>query len=732
MDVADSKPVVFHPLERREAHIVPGPTLRDWPLSSAPDAPGREPLERALFQALRRRWALACGVGLLLGALGAALTWVLLPPRYTAQATLYVSAQASRGLFTSQEGTEDFGAYQRTQAVVVKSRAVLAAALRQPGVAERQQISEQSQPLRWLTENLKVEAKQAPEILHVSLTGEHAEDLPEILNSVLQAYIQELAAKERLKHPVRVEQLQENYRRLEDALRRKRTLLRDLETSLGVDPPQLLALRYQSALTQLAAVEKEAMQTKIALKGAQLELAFWKQREKDPAAQLETDQNLEQLLAKEPGYQALVMRKMQLEEEVSRVQGLAAPGVRDRMMQTQQKELEAANRELSARRQTLQPLLAAQQRSKLEARTSVLEAQNEAMAAELKRQDQEVKRLAGAIRSPDRATADLESLRDEVNQAEQLLKKVGEQRDMMKVEPPLPLRVSVLESAAVPQTMDVRRHAKTSGLVGLVLCSCAVLGICFLEHRQRRVHAGEDVLHGLGMNLLGSLPTEPRLAGKTRRALRNQTNDNALLTVSMDFVREQLLKNTTPDSLRTLMITSALHDEGKSRLATQLAASLARTSCKVLLLDADMSHPTLQQQFKLPGSGGFAELLRGEIGFDEVEYRAPMHGLWLMPLGQWSDATSTVLAGERGQLLLELLRGRFDFVIVNGAPVLTTSDVLLLGRQADGVIFSIQCEVSQIPLVQDAHQRLGSLGIPVLGAVVSGVRSTTRPTSVAG
>jgi succinoglycan biosynthesis transport protein ExoP len=729
MEVADSKPVVFHPLERREAQLVPSPAQRDWSLAAGPDSAGGEPLERALFQALRRRWALACGAGLLLGALGAALAWMLLPPRYTAQATLYVSSQSSRGLFTSQEATEDFGAYQRTQAVVVKSRAVLEAALRQPGLSERRQIGEQSQPLRWLTDNLKVEAKQAPEILQVSLAGEYPEDLPEILNSVVQAYMQELTAKERVKHPVRVEQLQENYRRLEDALRRKRSMLRDLETSLGVDPPQLLALRYQSALTQLAAIEKEALQTKMALKGAQLELAFWKQREKDPAALLEADQNLEQLLAKEPGYQVLVMRKMQLEEEVSRVQGLAAPGVRDRMMQNQQKELEAANRELSARRQTLQPLLVAQQRAKLEARVNVLDAQNEAMTAEFKRQDQEVKRLASAIRNPDRATSDLESLRDEVSQAEQLLKKVGEQRDMMKVEPPLPLRVSVLESAAIPQTMDMRRHAKIAGLVGLALFGCTVLGICFHEHRQRRVYAGDDVLYDLGMNLLGTLPTERGLTGKTRHALWLESNDSALLTVSMDFVREQLLKHT-PSALRTLMITSALHDEGKSRLAAQLAASLARTGCKVLLLDADTANPAIHQQFELAGSMGFAELLRGEVGIDKAEWRAPMHGLWLMPPGKWSEETSTLLAGERGRLLLEMLKGRFDSIIINGAPVLTTSDALLLGRQADGVIFSIQCEVSQIPLLQDAQHRLSSLGIPVLGAVVSGVRCAARATGV--
>lgn len=722
MEVHEATPVMMSPHSRRGPALptIAAPTM---PLAAYPAAASGDSLERALFQAFRRRWPQALGLGVLMGLLGAGLTWTLLPPQYNSQATLHVSSQPTRGLFSVPDGTEDFVAYQRTQAAILRSREVLEGALRQPAVAERPTISEEPQPVAWLAQNLKVESKLGPEILTVSLAGDHADDLPIIVNAVVQSYIQELATKERAKQPVRVEQLQENYRRLEENLRRKRALLRELETTLGIDPPQVVTLRYQSALNQLAATEKEVLQTRIALKNAQLELALMKQKDRDLSGFLEGEQGLELLLVQDSSYQMTMQRKVKLEEELGRVQGLAAPGVRERMMQDHMVQVAALDRELAAKRKALLPVLLAQKRARLEARANVLEGQYKEVTDEMKKQDAEVKRLATLIRQPDRPTSDVESLRDEVAQAEQVLKKVGEQRDIMKVEPPLPLRASVLESATTPQTMDLRRHGKFAGLIGLALFGLTALGVCFTEYRARRIHVEDDVVRGLGMSVLGCLPSQPSRGRLTYRTAP-PFSDNVLLTVSVDAIRQRLLQSDA-EAMRVVMIASAKEDEGKSHLAGQLASSLARSGYKVLLLDGDLQRRA-ERPFEGPTGPGFGELLRGEARLNEAEWAAPLHGLWLMPLGQWSDEAGSILAHERGALLFDLLRGRYDFVIVDASPVLAASESLLLAQHANAVIFAVQSGVSQIPLVQEAQQLVQRVGVPVLGAVVGSQQGPAR------
>jgi Mrp family chromosome partitioning ATPase len=76
--------------------------------------------------------------------------------------------------------------------------------------------------------------------------------------------------------------------------------------------------------------------------------------------------------------------------------------------------------------------------------------------------------------------------------------------------------------------------------------------------------------------------------------------------------------------------------------------------------------------------------------------------------------------------LLNRLRGQFDIIVVDTCPILPVADTLLVAQHVDGVIFSILQDISQLPKVQDASQRLSQLNIPTLGAVVNGIKSDTQ------
>ena len=102
-----------------------------------------------------------------------------------------------------------------------------------------------------------------------------------------------------------------------------------------------------------------------------------------------------------------------------------------------------------------------------------------------------------------------------------------------------------------------------------------------------------------------------------------------------------------------------------------------------------------------------------------------MSSLFLIPAGRCDPAAIELLSQDRLPQLFLALRDRFEFIIVDTAPVLLVTDSLIISQHVDSVIFSILREVSQIPPVYAACERLSSLGVRIFGAVVSGIAQSS-------
>src|SRR5262249_44329787 len=96
--------------------------------------------------------------------------------------------------------------------------------------------------------------------------------------------------------------------------------------------------------------------------------------------------------------------------------------------------------------------------------------------------------------------------------------------------------------------------------------------------------------------------------------------------------------------------------------------------------------------------------------------------LSLLPAGIWDSQVSQVLAQSHSRAIFDQLRKEYDFILVDSSPVLPVADALIIGQIVDAVIFSVLCEVSRLPSVYTATQRMAALGIRTLGAVVNGVQ----------
>jgi succinoglycan biosynthesis transport protein ExoP len=362
--------------------------------------------------------------------------------------------------------------------------------------------------------------------------------------------------------------------------------------------------------------------------------------------------------------------------------------------------------------------------NKQEEAVARLEEQEIALGEEVKRRDKEVKQPNTTGRPGDNTFGELEVLRNEVHQMEDLRKKMADQIDLLKVEPLPPPRVSLLEPADSPTAKNQDRLLKIAGIASLGAFFLGLCGVSYSELRRRRIHSASDVTQGLGLRLVGTLPAlPPHLRTVTPgAATAKDVFWQQRLTESVDALRTQLLHTAQTESLGIVMVTSALGGEGKTTLASHLASSLARAWRKTLLIDCDLRNPGAHRLFDVPLEPGFSEVLRGDVEFDDVVKPTPVGRLWMIPAGNWDSHAIQALAQEGVRSIFERLKEQYDFIIIDSSPVLPVADALSLGRHVDGVILSVLSEVSRMPTVQAAQQRLSSLGIRVLGAAMLGAR----------
>jgi capsular exopolysaccharide synthesis family protein len=260
------------------------------------------------------------------------------------------------------------------------------------------------------------------------------------------------------------------------------------------------------------------------------------------------------------------------------------------------------------------------------------------------------------------------------------------------------------------------------GLFGLVL-----ICLCFLEASGRRIYASEDVTQELGLRVIGTLPALPaRARRKSAQAQSLGGLDSTYgMTESVDAVRTAVLHAHRGDGSRVILVTSAIGGEGKTTLASHLAASLARAWRKVLLIDADLRNPAQHTQFDVPGEPGLSEALRGEVEFEDAVRQTLLSRLWVMPAGVVDMHALQALSQEGMAAIFEKLKDEFDYIIIDTSPILPVPDALQLGPFVDSVLLAVMKDVSRMPALYQARERLEELGMRVLGTVVLGEKTET-------
>jgi capsular exopolysaccharide synthesis family protein len=683
----------------------------------------------ALLRALRRRWGIALAVGLCLAAVAMTVTWLTWPSQYTSFALLRVAAAAPRLVFDTADSKVggDFATYQRTQVQLIKSRFVLNAALRRPGVADFESVRQQKDPVKWLGDQVNVEYPGGSEILRISMSGDVPSDIATLVNAVQEAYLQEIVNKERDQRLARLNELESIYSGSEEKVRSKRSTYRQLARTLGTSDSQALTHKQQMALEHFSQLKAEQTRLRFDRMRLQVRLSAMKNGSQ-PANELEIPAALiDAQVEVEPVVQRDLQRVNQLKQLIARYEMLAVDK-NTAAIATHRAELESTEKSLAEHRVELRPMVAEQLRTRvrgdLQLTAVEMERQIGSLAEQEKLLQEDIDRYGADVEKIGTSSSDLELLRTEINQMDGIANRIGAEMEALRVELQSPPRITLLQSAEPPQTKDRSRRFKAVGLAAIGSLGLVGFIVAFVEFAKRTVHSANEVLSVLGIRIVGTLPALSQLSrGVLARWRRTaNVNENDLMIESVDGVRTMVLHDAGVANFNVVQITSAVSGEGKTTLACNLANSLARAGRRTLLVDCDLRRPTVHKLCELPLGPGFAEVLRGEAGLDQVIRLATNDGLHVITAGSGDRTAVQSLANGELRRIFDALRSEYDFIVVDSCPVLPVADSLAVARHVDAVIVAVMTNVSKLPLVHVTCARLASIGVRLLGAVVSGGR----------
>jgi len=206
----------------------------------------------------------------------------------------------------------------------------------------------------------------------------------------------------------------------------------------------------------------------------------------------------------------------------------------------------------------------------------------------------------------------------------------------------------------------------------------------------------------------------------TKTMLFFNGEENALGTEQFRTLRSRLYQMREKMSLKKILITSALPQEGKSFVSANLAQVLVRQhGRRVLLIDGDLRVARLHSALGTTSSPGLADYLLGESDEFSIMQRGPMDNLFFVPSGRSVTHPAELIANGRIRTLLQRVEPLFDWIIVDSPPSVPVSDASQLANFCDGVLMVVRSHTTPYDTAQRARQEFQ--GKTMVGVVLNGI-----------
>jgi non-specific protein-tyrosine kinase len=283
--------------------------------------------------------------------------------------------------------------------------------------------------------------------------------------------------------------------------------------------------------------------------------------------------------------------------------------------------------------------------------------------------------------------------------------------------------LTVVEPGGV-STSPVAPRVLFNTLLAVALGLLIVAAIAFVaEQLDDSIRDAEVVQEVTGLSTLGTIP---RMRGDSGRSeiyrLAAILHPRSSVAEGYRALRANVEFASVDAPLRTLLVSSAVPNEGKTVTAANIAVVFAQAGRRVLLVDADLRKPAVHVIFNLPNAHGLTTMLRNEaVTSESVSHVTEQANLRVLTTGPLPPNPAELLGSNRMQTVLARLKEDADLVIFDSPPLQAVTDAAVLGSLTEGALLVVDAGRSRRRAVRGAREALDRAGAHIVGVVLNRV-----------
>ena len=659
-----------------------------------------EPPLRLLRRALRGRYSLVVILSASLAIAGAIVGFNAAPPTFESTGLVQVKGAIAPILYESQENRlpPNFDAYVASQVTLLQNQQVLEAAASMP----------QMQGCGWpsglpgvarLEGALTIRRGRGEQIISVSITDHDPQRAQTAVDAVLTAFEENCRQPGGLPLTAKTDALIQRQQTLEEDLLQLHRRIMDASDQYGISAIERM---HTNKVEELMAIDSRLAEFQL----ARTDLGL---------GNLDDNQGWVDSTSSQGGgtkTAQLEEREMALQAEIASRQANYGPN--SPMIRELNRQLEAVRIQLDLHRRSLSDLATTGHYNSID-QSAVAAASGERLDELETRYDA----IRDRVRAETAALAEkrvlLTRLNDQVTETKERLAVTRQRLDELRVEARgnSANRISIAARGDLPivPISDRQQGLTAAGAIfGAILGVAIVFCIGISDPRIRYTEALEAL--NLSTPLIGLLP-DLNVAGGERKNLA---------TRSVHQLRNLLEMQCRNPNENVHAITSCRRGEGKTSLTLGLGASFAAAGRKTLVIDADITRCSLTRELGLTDVQGLCETIGPDSNNAQV-HRTQQENLWALPIGSARGLDPEDLSRDRLTWLLDALRNRFDSIIIDTGPVLSSVEASLVTAVADRAIMVVHRD-QKAELIRASLSRLDQLGASCSGIVFNKAPAT--------
>lgn len=350
-----------------------------------------------------------------------------------------------------------------------------------------------------------------------------------------------------------------------------------------------------------------------------------------------------------------------------------------------------------------------------------------ALDIRIKSVQQSIKEWENKVDYDSERIAQDDNLKASISQTQGLLDRVKSMMDNVDITRNIDQdNLTVLQTASPASRSfgKLKSNLSTASFGGLVLGLGIVLLLAFRDDRFASV---SELTERIGDSVVGQVPEITKPRGEDNLALLENHDDRHMYVESYRSLRSALLYLGVDGARpKSLLITSAVPNEGKSTIAANLSCAMALGGSRVLLIDGDLRKGHLHDQFKLQSKPGLAELLQQNGAPEQFIQSTFMPNLWFIPRGTGQRNPGDLFLTNAFDEILARFREQFDYVIIDSSPVFAADDSTTLAPKVDGTLFVVRSHFSRSSIVREALESLYQRRATVLGLILNRTNASDR------